>query len=151
MKAIMRVLRACLSEHAIEGTEVEKRQIARVISTIAEFCRRIGGTVKDISKENWTGVSCILPYAKPLDFLYSVESLRIISGWDRVGEELYLGNMKIHIDAKTPRMGSSIWKHDDDPRSVTAHVYGDFKIFEVIAENNGTLHINVVGFKPESR
>jgi hypothetical protein len=144
MKAMMRVLRACLSEHAIEGTEVEKRKIARVISTIAEFCRRIGGTVEDISKENRTGVSCILPYAKPLDFLYDLERLRIRSGWDRVEEELYLGNMRIHIDAKTPRMSSSVWSHGSD---LTAHVYGDFKIFEVIAENNGTLHIYLVGFE----
>jgi len=148
MKAMMRVLRACLSEHAIEGTEVEKRKIARVISTIAEFCRRIGGTVEDISKENRTGVSCILPYAKPLDFLYDLERLRIRSGWDRVEEELYLGNMRIHIDAKTPRMSSSVWSHGDD---LTAHVYGDFKMFEVSAENNGTLHIYLVGLKSEDR
>ena len=143
MKAMMRVLRACLSEHAIKDTEVEK-----LISKIAEFCRKIGGTVENLSMERRTGVSCILPSAKPLDFIYDLEGLKIRSGDDHEEEEFFIDTTKIHVDAKTPMMNSSVWLVDGD---FNVHFYGRFKAFEVSVDKDGMLHIHIVGLKPEDR
>jgi len=144
MKAMMRVLRACLSEHAIEATEVEK-----LISKVAEFCRKIGGTVELSKEKKWTGVSCILPSAKPLDFIYNLEGLRIRSEYDEEEEEFFIDTKEIHIDAKTQMMSSSVWWVRDS--DFNAHVYGNFKEFEVGVDKDGDLHIHIVGLKPESR